>query len=489
MSVIAPTAAAQSSAPNGYVRGLIARFGFNAASLSLSQITKRFFRLAVLLIVARRLGPSLFGTYVLFLTVVEMAAVFSGVGYIDLLARDVAREHAWAGRLFVRLTALRLCLIPIATGILLTILWSLRYGSAVLIDTGLLLLTLVPRSLNENCQGVLRGNSKFAALLWIESIQGAVLVAAASVFLVGVHLGVRGVIYAEGIAASLGAIVALVLTANSLRGNASLAPLPLLRTAFAFNVFPLIVNVYDRADVVILSKLSGDFAVGIYGIPYRIYTMLQIAPYALMGVLLPGYSRSTWNEESRARCGRVLHALFTGALVAVLALYFIVPSATVFILGPKFRLSENALRILAWAVIPMFLNSGLNTILLAARREKIFIRTATVCTVVNVVGNLLLVPRYSFVAAAGITVLTECVLLVQNIFFVRRIIGRVPIPDLLLRTSISFAVIGLTANAFRGALPLALAGILAIVTFALMSYVFITYPSSLRGAPQERFTQ
>jgi O-antigen/teichoic acid export membrane protein len=208
-----------------------------------------------------------------------------------------------------------------------------------------------------------------------------------------------------------------------------------------------------------------------------------------MGVLLPGYSRSTWNEESRARCGRVLHALFTGALVAVLALYFIVPSATVFILGPKFRLSENALRILAWAVIPMFLNSGLNTILLAARREKIFIRTATVCTVVNVVGNLLLVTRYSFVAAAGITVLTECVLLVQNIFFVRRIIGRVPIPDLLLRTSISFAVIGLTANAFRGALPLALAGILAIVTFALMSYVFITYPSSLRGAPQERFTQ
>src|SRR5258708_19611009 len=64
----------------------------HARQISVSQVTKRLFRMAVLLVAARLLGVELFGTYALLLTVVEMAAMISGSGYVDFLPREIANR-------------------------------------------------------------------------------------------------------------------------------------------------------------------------------------------------------------------------------------------------------------------------------------------------------------------------------------------------------------------------------------------------------------
>jgi O-antigen/teichoic acid export membrane protein len=471
MSAVA-TPPVPATAPAGFLRRVLTRFGYGAASLSLSQIVKRLFRFATLLIVGRLLGPLVFGEYMLLLTVVELIALVTGVGYVDLLARDVSRDHGLARRLFLRLSILRLALIPVAGAALLLILSILRYSRPVVAYAGLLLLTLVPRTINEGCQGVLKGKSRFARLVWIEILQGISL-ATAAVVLVHSHADLRAIIYAELFAAVVGAVAAIAVTAELLSGPGSSAELPPLRNAFTFNVYPLVASVYDRADIIILSKLAGDFAVGIYGIPYRIFSTLTILPYGLMGVLLPRYARATWNADSEARCRKLLQALYSAALVLILALWFIAPSLLIWILGAKFLLSAIPLRILIWATIPMFLNFGLNTILLASGREKVFMRTAAICTVVNVIANLLLVPRFSFVAAAAVTVLTECVLLLQNLFLLRGIIGKIPVPGVLIPTSTSFVAVVLAALALQHAIPQPVTGILSTSVFALISYFFI----------------
>ena len=43
---------------------------------------------------------------------------------------------------------------------------------------------------------------------------------------------------------------------------------------------------------------------------------------------------------------------------------------------------------------------------------------------VNIVGNVILIPRYSYRAAAAVTVMTEIVLLVQNLYWVYSRLGR-----------------------------------------------------------------
>src|SRR5882724_13039001 len=110
----------------------------HARQISVSQVTKRMFRMAVLLVAARLLGVELFGTYALLLTVVEMAAMISGCGYIDFLTRETAKrpDSAWA--LGVKTTQVRLAYLIPVVAIALVLLKALRFPSSLILNAALL---------------------------------------------------------------------------------------------------------------------------------------------------------------------------------------------------------------------------------------------------------------------------------------------------------------------------------------------------------------
>jgi O-antigen/teichoic acid export membrane protein len=109
------------------------------------------------------------------------------------------------------------------------------------------------------------------------------------------------------------------------------------------------------------------------------------------------------------------------------------------LLGPEYGDSTVAIQILIWAVIPRYINFALGIGLLAMRRERVFIATSLVCLAVNVIGNLLLIPRFSWRAAAYVTIFTELVLLAQNVWWIRRTVGGIPVPQGAVRSSLVFA--------------------------------------------------
>jgi O-antigen/teichoic acid export membrane protein len=314
----------------------------------------------------------------------------------------------------------------------------------------------------------MRAMHRFRLILWVELLQGSVLLGTGAFLLLRSH-GLRGVIWAELIAALVGAAAALPISVQLCRDGTrnSFSWGWLIRETIAFNLYPLITSTYDRVDVVLLSKLVGNTAVGIYSLPYRAYAALSILPSGIMGALLPSLAKSAWDQDERKRCGVTMQLLYAAALFLILATMLLADAAVRFVLGPGYQGSAAVLKILAWATVPMFLNSALNTFLLAKNRERVFLRTASVCTVVNVVANLLLIPRYSYIAAAGVTILTELVLLGQNLALLHRSLGYVPLPRRALRNSLVFLVLlaaGHQATQFLPSLGVALA---ALVIFAI----------------------
>src|SRR4029077_1051777 len=81
--------------------------------------------------------------------------------------------------------------------------------------------------------------------------------------------------------------------------------------------------------------------------------------------------------------------------------------ATLLLLGPKYLESASALKVLIWAEVLMCINYGLNIALLARGHERVFVKTSLICLAVNVAGNLLFIPRFSWRAAAVFTLLTQ----------------------------------------------------------------------------------
>jgi O-antigen/teichoic acid export membrane protein len=413
----------------------------NAWYLSFSQIVRRAFRMVVLFWTARLLGVATFGEYALLLTVVEMAAVVSGSGYISYLTREIAADPEAAWSLSSKVTLVRLGFIVPVIGIAFFLLLILRFPVAVAMNACILSLSLFPRAIGESAQGVLGGFSRFAPLSWIEGVQGCVLMTTAPLLIMKGY-GLRGALEAEILSATGGAVCAVTAVSGfvHLQRNKQYRLRTILRSLYAFNIFPFITNIYDRADVILLARLAGNFATGIYSLPYRVLGSSQIVPYGVMGALLPRLSASGGaTQQTRTDFVRALQLLYSAALLMVLTAVAFASPAVQWILGPSYAGSALAMKILIWAAVPMFVNHALNILLLAAHHERMFLWTTMVCTVFNLGANVLFIPRYSFEAAAVITVLTELLLLSMNVYLVRKLLGGLAIPRQYVAVSLGFA--------------------------------------------------
>ncbi|MHB8217444.1 MAG: oligosaccharide flippase family protein [Candidatus Sulfotelmatobacter sp.] len=440
-----------------------------ALKLGAGQVVRRVFRFFFLLFVARLLGPEVLGIYTLLLAVVELLAILSGTGFMDYATREVARNPEVGRTLWRRLGLLRVAYLVILAPAAIALMLLMKYPEAVLFSLSLMAISLFPRSFLEIGLGVLRGANCFAVFFWAELMQGLVL------FGVAFGLVLQGnklfaVVVAELVSSLSGAFVVCLFGLRHVWKNKK--PLPssfrLLRETYVFNVIPLIVNTYDRLDIVLLSKLAGNVAVGIYSLPYRVFAALQAVPYGVMGVLLPRLSISQWGLEEKVRCNRVTSVLFGCALFLILPTMLLSDTLTPRILGARYEGASAALKILIWATLPMYLNYGFNTFLLARNRERVFIRTALVCLAFNFAANLILIPRYSFRAAAATTILTELVLLGQNLLLVRKVLGFIPRPGDPYMTIAVFSAIlcaGLFGMRFAPVLPISFVALLLFTVY------------------------
>lgn len=455
----------------------------DARFLSFSQVIRRVLRMAILFLAARFLGVRDFGSYAVLLTIVEMVATLSGSGYIDYLAREIARRPTAGWQLGSRIVKLRFAYTFACVGVSLVLLLLFRFPRSFLGNVAIFSVSLLPRAVGESAQGVLRGLSRFSPLPWIELVQGLVMVA--MVTAVGLrNLGIAGILFSEIVAASIGCIVAvlaLLRVASPFITRQEIGLGNIFRATIPFNIYPLIVNAYDRIDTILLSRLAGMAAAGLYSIPYRAYATLQIIPYGLLGALLPVISREDQQANAADRCARVMRYLYPAALLTVLGAAVLARPTVLLLLGPQYDGSATAMKILAWATVPMFLNYAVNTLLLAGSREKVFLWTASVCLLFNLGANLYFIPRFSFRAAAVITVLTELLLFAQNMYLARRFFGRLVLPQDAVRITLGFSSAWVVMSLLSRFVSPVSVGLLAIAGFALFSFLTLTSISRVRA--------
>jgi len=413
----------------------------HAGLLIASQVVRSSLRLIFVLVVARALGPKELGAYALLLTMVEFLAMASGAGYADYLTREAARDASAGWGLAFKLLSLRIAIaIPVAL-IEIGILAVMGYPHAVLASTAWMALTIVPRSLSEAVQGVLRGIHRYAIHLVIELVLGGSLVGGAVVLFVSQgQLGMA--ITVELIAAMAAGFVSLAFAIKYRpRMLIWLSGSQLVKKGAVFNAYGLIANLYDRFDVVLLSKLAGDYATGIYSVAYRAVGMTQIIGYGVLYSLLPTLSRDALGHVDQRRVQRAVGLLLNIAFFVVLGTIIFGAPAIRLILGPRYAESAEALKILIWAVILRYLNYGMNIRFLAAGRESVFVSTSLSCLAINLLGNVILIPRFGWRAAAAMTIVTELALLVQNVYWTRRAVVQVALPWAGIRTVLAFGIV------------------------------------------------
>jgi len=324
----------------------------------------------------------------------------------------------------------------------------------------------------SGAQGALK-DSPDVSMTAIEIHQGAALLAFGTYGLLQAPT-LRTVVLAESSAALFAAAVAILLVKATPRAgdrSACVGWRTIWKAAAIFNVFPLITNIYDRIDVVLLSVIAGSAAAGFYALPYRVLATLQIIPFGLMAVVLPVLAAQMHLATDKQFCLRMATILGVLSMYAALVVSLLAKPLVQLVLGGTYIDSARILQVLIWAAIPMFINYGLNTFLLARETERVFLVTNSVCAIANIALNLVLIPRYGYFAAAGVTIVTELLLLVQNLTIIWKRFAFLAVPQRLwITTGVLLFLVAVAQVAGRHVSPLLVAAPACLV-FALVLYL------------------
>jgi O-antigen/teichoic acid export membrane protein len=165
-------------------------------------------------------------------------------------------------------------------------------------------------------------------------------------------------------------------------------------TPFVFN--DMAMSLQPLIDAMFLSKLAPEEVVGWYAVTRRLIGVLILPASALIGSLYPTLSR-LWAENKEGYSQTLVGALNGVALLAApaalgCALY---PEIGVAIFGGKeFGPAEDNLRVMALFLFLVYFSMPLQTAVMAAGRQRAWCIIQSLCIVVSVVLNPVLVPWF-----------------------------------------------------------------------------------------------
>jgi O-antigen/teichoic acid export membrane protein len=396
----------------------------------LIQVLTRVLNLAlgivVTALVVRSLGDTGYGQWMTILTTFQLIGFFTSLGLESVAVREAAADPAhaedWVGALVV--TRLALTLPVMLFGLLALTLIS--EGHTMLI-AGIILLVEFPFGVGSSLAVVhqLRvRNTLPMVVLTINSVMWGLCVLV--IYLTGgglIELAISMTLVTT-VTAGIQAFFAFKLLRFRLRPSRA-AIIRLLKVGAPLGIAGLLVNAYARIDQIIVFEQAGAKEAGYYGAVYRVLEQAHFIPTSVLTTLAP--IMMTLYVADRARMLRIVtlaaEFLAIGSLGALAFASVAAEPLMRLFFGEEFVPAAPALPILGGAFVFIcygYLTGNLLLTLGIAHRQII---VGLAGLVVNVVGNLILVPRYGFLGAAWMTLATEVVVVGTGGWFVVQKLG------------------------------------------------------------------
>jgi O-antigen/teichoic acid export membrane protein len=176
----------------------------------------------------------------------------------------------------------------------------------------------------------------------------------------------------------------------------------ILRMALPFAAAAIFVRIYASADSVLLNRLAGNAAAAFYGVPYKFVFAFQFVPIALAAALFPTYSREA--GQGKARLGELFwnaeRYLMLVALPLVAGIVSLAHPLIVTFYKTQYLPSVPIMMILAWCLIPSFLDYPVGALLNASHKQNIQTAFMGLIMCMSIILNLLLIPRFGAIASA-----------------------------------------------------------------------------------------
>jgi len=244
----------------------------------------------------------------------------------------------------------------------------------------------------------------------------------------------------------------------------------LVRRALPFGIGGLFLVYYVWIDRVMLSVMVNNEAVGYYTAAYNLMGSLNFVPSAfvlslfpLMAIFFKGSDKSL---DKIFRMG--IKYLYMLALPMAVGVTLLGKEIITLVYGPKFLPAGIALDILIWAEFFIFIDVLLGYLLLSMNKENITMINAGVGAALNIILNLILIPRLGIEGSAIATLATEFYFFIVSFVVLRRFGHSVDLRTLLFKPLAAASLMALFIISFNHLHLFVLVTISAALYFAIL---------------------
>jgi O-antigen/teichoic acid export membrane protein len=450
--------------------------------LFLNLLVKPFWLLGVDRAVQNEVGAELYGQYYALLNFSFLLNILLDLGITNFNNRNIAQNRHLLHKHFSGIITLRLLLGIgfIAVSMIMGVI--IGYGIEEFRILWILLANQFLASLVLYFRSNISGLLLFRTDSIVSVLDRVIMIGICSVLLWGnltsQSFRIEWFIYAQFIAYAITAVVSFTIVAlrAGLRKLSwdKLFFLMILKKSYPFALLILLMSFYNRIDSVMLERLLADgrTQAGIYAQAFRLLEASNMIAYLFAGILLPMFAHMLKRRQKVDDLLRLSFSIIgTLSISAGIISIFYGNDIMNLLYTEHTDISSGVFRLLMVTFFAISSTYIYGTLLTANNNLKELNIMAACAMGLNIVLNLILIPRYQVIGAAIASMITQYAAAVTQVILGHRILQINPKPTVILRF-VLFTLLAILTCYFTGQITNSL--LLKILISGLMMLVSAT---------------
>lgn len=389
----------------------------NTSVLLISQIISYIFTFFITLYSARYFGATTFGIWAIALSITGIFGIFADMGLGTLMVREVARDMSLADKYISNIVLIKIVLSFLMFGLIIITSNIIGYPEIVKNVIYIVTISVIISSFTGVLGAIFQVSEKMEYLA-ISTILSSVIILSGTAIMIFYKLDIIFFALLNIISSGLISVYTLIIYLRKF-------PLPeikidfsfwkpTIKEAWPFGIAALSGMIYTYIDSVMLSVIQGAEVVGWYNAAYRLMMVLLFIPTAVNIAIFPVMSQFyTYSKDSLKLMNEkyfkymIILGIPLGAGITILA-----DKIILLIFGSGYAQSITALQILIWTIVVSFAVAPFMQLLQSINKQLILTKISVLSAIINIILNLVLIPKFSYIGASFATLIASIVAVV-----------------------------------------------------------------------------
>lgn len=373
-------------------------------------------------LLTRYLGQEGFGNFTLVFVYLSFFGVLANFGLQLTMVRDLAKKDKLPKEIYGTFFWLKIFLVVFATILAIILLVFFPYSRFLKIGIIIASIGVAMGILNTYGTVIFQADLRLDLVALLDVLVKIVTVGCIILF-VWLGLGFYSILNTILIGNLAGAVLIIFLLKKFIPFNLKFSfnlVKKIIRKSIPIGFTSLFALAYFKIDTLLISIIRGAVEVGIYGLAYKVIENLLVLWAFYMATVYPLLSSLLSKRKTREAWSlwrkSLLVALASSVTIIIIGFTF-APFVIRVLGGKEFEASVIVLRILLFSLPLFFVNNLFYHSFLLKEKIKFPLVAIGSSAIINLILNLIFIPRFGYIAAAFNFLIAQAYLLIFYLFF------------------------------------------------------------------------